>query len=249
MKLIKVLSTAIIAGLGLTITSVAQAACSGTAAIGTGNGCYEATHPTYVILGTTGNLADAAKTIEYTYDNTQGLGAADVTANNISSADNTFLSGDSTAILFVQNGNLGIRANAPFTLTITVPVIASTSGCTPAFLAGSQTNGSLGVSANFSMSVTDDSSTEVASYAVQDGGITDSTASATTLACPSSAGTGDGVFTVTLSPNVTTEYTLRFDIGFETDGARDNALAQVGADGEPAADTYEMTLGLSASAS
>lgn len=242
MKLIKVLVTSLIAGVSLSITSVAHAACTGTASVGASNGCFEATHPAYVILGTVTDLDDVATTILYNTQSGGGLDSATETSNNVGSSNN-FMDGDNTAISFVDNGTIGIRANAPFTLTLTVPVISTGSACVPAFKAQTQTG--IGVTADFRLSVVDDSSTEVASYAVSDAGT--ASGSVASLACPA-AGVSNGTFTIALSPTVTTEYTLAFDIGFEIDGAKDTSLTAVGADGEPAADTYEMTLGLSASA-
>lgn len=248
MKIIKVLVTSLIAGVSLSITSVAHAACAGTAAnVGTDNGCFEATHPAYVILGTVTNLDDVATTILYSTQSGAGLDSSDETANNVSTSSNTFMTNDATAIAFVNNGTIGLRANSTFTLTLTVPVIGNGTSCTPAFAAQTQTD--IGVTANFSLSLVDDGGSEVAAYSVSDGATSDSGAVVAQLSCPSSAGVGDGTITISLSPTVTTEYTLSFDIGFEIDGATDGALAEVGADGEPAADTYEMTLGLSASAS
>lgn len=254
MNIVKALGIAIIAGLGLSITSVAQAACTGTAVAGDGNGCYEAKHSAYVILGATGNLASSAKEIEYTTSSGGGLGGDTTGNNNIDGARNGRLELDGipvpNAIKFVQDGTVGVRANAPFTLTIAVPAIGTTVGCTPAFVAQDSGNGSVGVSSNFTLTVTDVvTASAVASYSLANAETSDAESVATSFACTGfTDGVGTGTFTVELSPSVTTEYTLGFDIGFEIDGARDAGLDQVGADGEPAADTYDMTLNLSASA-
>ena len=255
MRKIRVLIGAVLGALSLSVATVGQAACTnGASFAGSSSGCYSTTHDAYVILGIDSNLNSAAKTISYNVASTGGLGTADTTQNNISvdSGTTAAFTGDSTSISFVENGNMGIRANAPFTLTISVPVIGSDGGCTPAFIAQTSGNGSVGVSSNFTLAVSDvtdnSGAGQVAGYSVNDAGTTDSSYSNTTLACVTSGGSGTGYFTVELSPTVTTEYNLRFDIGFETDGARDADLDQVGADGEPAADTYEMTLGLSAAA-
>lgn len=256
MRKIRVLLGALFGAVSLSISAVAQAACTDGASFATGaSGCYSTTHSKYVILGAVGNLNSQAKTIAYNTASAGGLGTDTTGSNNIADSNGLFSLGgsqDASAISFVEDGNIGIRANAPFTLTITVPVIGSDSGCTPAFIAQTSGNGSVGVSSNFTLSVLDVTdgagAGQVAVYSVNDGETDDSSKVATALSCSTSSGSGTGTFTVTLSPNVTTEYILRFDIGFETDGARNAALTQVGADGEPAADTYEMTLGLSAQA-
>jgi hypothetical protein len=245
MKLIKMIAAVAISGFGVSIGSIAQAACNGSTTLGGSNGCYEATHPQYVILGEV-DMQSAEKTIAYNVATGTGLNAEGVSAlvNNVADAstDYTLLANTDNAISFLEGGTVKIRANDTFTLTLSVPVISNGSECTPAFKAANQTG--VGVSANFSVTINDGTS-NVASYAVANGGLTDAAATAAVLNCPSE-GVADATLVFTMEPIVTTEYTMSVTIGFEKDGSRDTEFNTVGTDGEPAADVYEMTLGLTA---
>jgi hypothetical protein len=246
MKLIKMIAAVAISGFGVSIGSIAQAACNGSTTLGGSNGCYEATHPQYVILGEV-DMQSAEKTIAYNVATGTGLNAEGVSAlvNNVAdtSSDYTLLANTDNAISFLEGGTVKIRANDTFTLTLAVPVISNGSECTPAFKAANQTG--VGVSANFSVTIFDGTD-NVASYAVANGGFdVDASATAAVLNCPSE-GVADATLVFTMEPIVTTEYTMSVTIGFEKDGSRDTEFNTVGTDGEPAADVYEMTLGLTA---
>jgi len=194
-------------------------------------------------------MTSAEKTIAYNVASGLGLNSADATANNVatsssvSGSEYTLLSGTANAIKFLENGTVGIRANDKFTLTLSVPVISDGTDCTPAFKAAAQTG--VGVTANFSVTISDGTN-NVASYAVANGGKEgDAVATAAALNCPTQ-GVSDATLVFTMDPTVTTEYTMSVTIGFERDGSKDTSFAVVGTDGEPAADVYEMTLGLQA---
>ena len=253
MKLIRVLAMVALSVLGAQTAAYAQT-CSADN-IGSSNGCYEATHPAYIIFGNTSGLGDLAKTIAYKgggLDVDQDSAGTNVDVNGTGM---TLLSGTSNAIAFVQDGTLGLRANAASTFTVTVPMLSDgSSNCTPVFASdgtnSSQTN--VGVVANFTITMTsdDDDSGQGPLYSISaSGGTPMADETGIDVTCPA-AGIGAGTIEFTLTPTSTTEYVVEFDIGFETDGSKGawsssaSEFETVGADGEPAADVYEMTLGV-----
>ena len=260
MKLIRVLAMVALSVLGAQTAAHSQS-CS-EQNIGSSNGCYEATHPAYIIFGNTSGLGDLAKTIAYKgggLDVDQDTAGTNVDLNGTGM---TLLSGTSNAIAFVQDGTLGLRANAASTFTVTVPMLSDGTRCTPAFAANGlgsrQIDGSdvplVGVVANFNIQITSDVTDGISSpnveytIAASGGGLlTDETG--VEVDCPSSAGVNQGSIKFDLNPTQTTEYVVEFDIGFETDGSKGatyegSNFVTVGADGEPAADIYELTLGV-----
>ena len=256
MKLIEVLALVVFSVFGAQTAAHAQT-CSGQS-IGDDNGCYEATNPAYVVFGQTSGLTDLAKMIAYKGD---GLDASQDTAEtnvDLTGTGMTLLAGSTNAIAFVQDGTLGLRANAASTLTVSVPMLSDGgSNCTPAFApdgTDSSQIGTVGVVANFSIAITaDDSDSNSPStiYTISaSGGSVMSESTGIDVSCPASAGVGTGTIEFALDPDSTTEYDVEFDIGFETDGSKgawsssSGTFETVGADGEPAADVYELTLGV-----
>lgn len=233
---------------------MALAQCAG---LDNSSGCYKAIHESYVILGTTTNLANVTEVIDYRVDTGLGLGAAnteDINALSTSQeADGyTAMSSDADAISFVSNGTIGLRANDSFDLLFTVPMLkAGSTSCVPVFSAENQSD--VGVTANFTISVFDIGEvTPIASYSVDNsfaGVGTPSTIGTVDVTCPSST-LGAGTIKISVVTSETLEMEIGVDIGFEIDGSKSvsgSSFVAVGADGEPAADTYELELGLSAS--
>lgn len=255
MKLIRVFALAVFAVFGAQTAAHAQTC--GSENIGSGNGCYEATHPAYIIFGATDGLSNVAKTIAYKGGTLSAPGSAGESNVDVNSSG-TLLSGSTNAIAFVQDATLDLRANAASTVTISVPMLSDGStNCTPAFGAdgsGSSQLNNVGVVANFTITITaDDSDSNSPStiYTISaSGGSVMSESTGIDVSCPASAGVGTGTIEFALDPDSTTEYEVEFDIGFETDGSKgawsssSNEFETVGADGEPAADVYEMTLGV-----
>ena len=213
-------------------------------------GTYVAENSKYVILGSVSSSLTGGNTLDIAYSTATPTGN-NTAINRIltaSGSDYSALDIDPLdSIAFVQDGTVGLRANGSFSLTLTMPMAKVGSSCVPVFKGTSDASVSAFLQVEFL-----DGATSLETYSVNDKAVTagnwvascDSADSSNNFVDPS------GTLVLAVSPDKTTEYSLRIDIGFETGGSfetdGDNA-EQFGDNGEPIADVYTFGLQLTAS--
>lgn len=216
-------------------------------------GTYAATNSKYVILGTVSSELTTGNTLTVAYSAATDLNN-DTTVNRIVASDGSNYSAhsdDDDSIAFVDGGVVGLRANGAFTLTLTLPMAKiGSSSCIPVFDAAVS---DASVSAYMTVVLSEAGGSTIESYAVDDKTSTGTSSSlvASCAAADSSNGFIDpaGTLVMSVSPTKTTEYSLAIDIGFETGGSfttSGSAATTFGDNGEPVADTYTLSLQLTA---
>ena len=180
---------------------------------------YTAEAPAYAVAVSNG-LADASTTI--TYNDTAASDASRITGV-------IYIIGDESG----GGQDFVVRANASYTLELSVPTLPYGESCQPAFSTGSASFGAVG---ELLVSIGDTSITfnDLGFNATNSGDVT------AAIACDNVANSATITFTSSLTETAVETYS--FALGFLPDGARSADGSDYGADNEPPAGDYSLGL-------